>query len=346
MSRLAIRSLIIYITGWQDCNRVKFRTEISPEKSDLRIGYHTSLFFTGSCFSEEIGLSLKRGKFDIVINPFGVLYNPASVADSLGRIIDEKHFTESDLYQYNKSYLSFSHDTSFSSELSEEVLKSINSNLIKASLKLRNAHFLFVTFGTARIYRLKSTGQIVSNCHKIPAAKFERELMDVDSIVDLWRDLIGKIRTINSNIKIVFTVSPVRHWKDGAHGNQLSKSILFIAIDKLMSEDKSLSYFPSYELLMDDLRDYRFYNNDLLHPSSEAVRYIRDFFTASYFDDDTLSLYNEVQKIISATEHRLSGNNRQETEVFKKNMLLRISNLKKKKPSIDLDDEWKYFQGL
>lgn len=325
---------------------MKFRTKISPEKSDLRIGYNSPLFFTGSCFSEEIGSYLRRGKFDILVNPFGVLYNPASVADSLSRILNGKEFTENDLFEYNNRYLSFSHDTSFSYESSYEVLNSINSNLKIAVTKLRNAHFLFVTFGTARIYRLKSSGQIVSNCHKIPAAEFSREVMDIDIIVDLWRELIEKIRTINSNIKIVFTVSPVRHWKDGAQGNQLSKSILFLAIHKLISRDKNLTYFPSYELLMDDLRDYRFYNDDLLHPSPAAVEYIWDYFKSSYFDEDTLKLYSEIQKIISGAEHRLSGNNKLEKEVFKKNMLLRIMNVKKINPSINLEDEQKYFQNL
>lgn len=325
---------------------MKFRTEISPEKSDLRIGYNSPLFFTGSCFSEEVGSYLRRGKFDILVNPFGVLYNPASVADSLDRIIDGKEFTANDLFEYNKRYLSFSHDTNFSGEESGAVLNAINSNLKIAASKFKNAHFLFVTFGTARIYRLKSSGQVVSNCHKIPAGEFSRELMDVDTITGLWKELIRKIRTINRKINIVFTVSPVRHWKDGAHGNQISKSILFLAIARLMSEDSSLGYFPSYELIMDDLRDYRFYNDDLLHPSPAAVEYIWGFFTSSYFNEDTLSLYREIQKVTTGTKHRLSGNNRQETEVFKENMMARIMKIKKINPLINLEDEKEYFQNL
>ncbi len=325
---------------------MKFRTEISPEKSDLRIGYNSPLFFTGSCFSEEIGSYLRKGKFDILVNPFGVLYNPASVADSLDRIIDGKEFTAYDLFEYNRRFLSFSHDTNFSGEEPGAVLKEINSNLKIAVSKFKKAHFLFVTFGTARIYRLKSSGQVVSNCHKIPAGEFARELMDVDSIAVLWKELIRKIRTINSKINIVFTVSPVRHWKDGAHGNQISKSTLFLAIARLMSEDNSLAYFPSYELIMDDLRDYRFYNDDLLHPSPAAVEYIWNFFTSSYFSEDTFSLYREIQKVTAGTEHRLSGNNRLETEVFKENMLVRIMNVKKINPLINLEDEKEYFQNL
>jgi hypothetical protein len=325
---------------------LKFRTEISPVKSDLRIGYHSPLFFTGSCFSEEIGLYLERGKFDILINPFGVLYNPASVSDSLSRIIAGTRFTREDISEFGGRFLSLSHDTSFSSESAEDVLKSVNSNLEIAEEKLRNAHFLFVTFGTARIYRLKSSGRIVSNCHKIPAKEFKREILSVDEITDIWKSLIQKLREFNSKLNIIFTVSPVRHWKDGAHGNQLSKSTLLLAIDRLISDDNKLTYFPSYEIMIDDLRDYRFYRDDLLHPSKAAVEYIWDFFTASYFDNDTLSLYREVKKVLEGTEHRFTGINRLESEAFKRNMLNRISHLKKLYPFINLEQEQGYFRDL
>mgnify|MGYP005838351653 CR=1 FL=1 len=325
---------------------MKFRTEISPEKSGLRIGYNTPLFFTGSCFSEEIGSYLERGKFDILINPFGVLYNPASVSDSLGRIIEGRKFTEKDLFEYRDRFLSLSHDTSFSGESPEDVLKSINSNLEIAGTKLKNAYFLFVTFGTARVYRLKSSGRIVSNCHKIPAQEFKREVLSVDEIASLWKDLIDKLREFNSRINIVFTLSPVRHWKDGAHGNQISKSILLLAIDRLMSEDSRLKYFPSYELMIDDLRDYRFYKDDLLHPSRAAVEYIWDYFAATYFEEDVLNLYREIENVMAGVEHRFIGNNRHETEAFKKNMLSRISQINKLYPGIKLDSEQEYFSNL
>lgn len=325
---------------------MRFRTEISPEKSALRIGYNTPLFFTGSCFSEEIGSYLKRGKFDILINPFGVLYNPASVADSLKRIIGGTKFTKKDLTEYRGRFLSFSHDTSFSCDSPDKVLESINSQLEVAGTKLKNSCFLFVTFGTARVYRLKSSGRIVSNCHKIPAQEFDREVLGLDDIVSLWKDLIDRLRKFNSKLNIVFTVSPVRHWKDGAHGNQVSKSILFLAIDRLISEDSKLKYFPSYELMTDDLRDYRFYKDDLLHPSSAAVEYIWDYFKATYFDEDVLKLYGEIEKVMAGTDHRFSGNNRDEAEAFKKNMLGRISQINKLYPNINLDPEQEYFRNL
>lgn len=325
---------------------MKFRTEISPERSELRIDYQTPLFFTGSCFSEEIGLYLERGKFDIEINPFGVLYNPVSVANALDRIIDGAPFNLKDLYQYNDRYLSFHHDTSFSSESADKTLEAINSKLEEASLKLRKAKYLFVTFGTARIFRLNSSGQVVSNCHKIPADRFTRVLLDVDNIVELWTSTIERIRSQNPNINIIFTVSPVRHWKDGAHGNQLSKSTLFVAIEKLIAGDPKLSYFPSYELMMDDLRDYRFYNSDLLHPSPAAIKYIWEYFTSIYIDKETMNLYKEIERIITGKEHRISGNNLKEINVFKTNMINRINSVLNIAPYIDFDLELKYFQEL
>ncbi len=325
---------------------MKFRTEISPEKSGLRIGYHTPLFFTGSCFSEEIGSYLERGKFDILINPFGVLYNPASVADSLGRLIEGRKFTKKDLFEYRERFLSFSHDTSFSGESPEDVLQSINPRLDFAVSKLKNASFLFVTFGTARVYRLKSSGKIVSNCHKIPAQEFIRDILSVDEITSLWKDLIEKLREFNSKINIVFTLSPVRHWKDGAHGNQISKSILLLAIDSLMSQDNRLNYFPSYELMIDDLRDYRFYKDDLLHPSQLGVKYIWDYFAATYIEEDVMKLYRDIEKVMTGVEHRFTGNNRHEKEAFKKNMLNRISHINQIYPGIKLDSEQEYFRNL
>lgn len=325
---------------------MKFRTEIKPEKSVFRINYETSLFFTGSCFSEEIGSYLKRSKFDIIINPFGVLYNPVSVANSLTQIIEARKLTVDELHEYNGSYFSFSHDTSFSSASSAKTLEIINSAIDLAERKLKKANYLFVTFGTARTFRLKSSGETVSNCHKLPAAEFIRELIEVDDIVKLWEDTICRIRTYNKDINIIFTVSPVRHWKDGAHGNQLSKSVLFVAIEKLLSSDKKLSYFPSYELVMDDLRDYRYYNRDLLHPSPEAVQYIWEYFSEKYLNRETLSIYSEIDKIISGREHRISRENRKETRLFKENMLSRIESLSSRFPGINLTEEKEYFQNL
>lgn len=325
---------------------MKFRTEIKPEESEFRIRYDNSLFFIGSCFSEEIGSYLKRGKFDILINPNGVLYNPVSVADCLNRIIGGSPFTSEELCRYNDRYLSFSHDTSFTTGSVQETLGKLNTRLELAARKLKNASYLFVTFGTARIYRLNSSGAVVSNCHKLPANEFSREVLEVDAIVKLWKDTIDNLRSFNKDLNIIFTVSPVRHWKDGAHGNQLSKSILFVALEKLLSTEKKLGYFPSYELVMDDLRDYRYYKSDMLHPSPEAVKYIWEYFLSAYFENQTLAIYSEIDKIIDGREHRITGDNIRERRIFGDKMIRRIEVLNGKYPDIDLEEEKEYFKKL
>jgi hypothetical protein len=324
---------------------LEFRTIVNPEKSGQRIDYNTPLFFIGSCFSDEIGSQLKRGKFDTTINPFGIQYNPTSVANTLNKLIDGISYEEDDLYKFNDSYLSFDHDTSFTASTLTKSLDGINSNLDLAHKKLKDARFLFITFGTARVFRQISSGRIVSNCHKIPAKEFSRELLDVDTIVSLWRETINKLRKFNNNIELVFTVSPVRHWKDGAHGNQISKSILFIAIERMLEEGlKGMSYFPSYELMIDDLRDYRYYNDDMLHPSATAVKYIWDFFSETYIDKPTLKIYREISRLVKSTEHRLSGTNGEQTRLFREKILAKINAITSKYPFIDMSDEVNYFQ--
>lgn len=325
---------------------LKTRTIIKPEQSDHKISYETPVFMTGSCFAEEIGSYLTRGKMDILINPFGVLYNPLSVAGSLTKIINKERFSEDDLYKFKERFISFNHDTSFSSGDSGESLKMINNNLTVAAEKLRAARFLFITFGTARVYRFKKSGKVVSNCHKIPEKEFSRELLTIDAIYETWSGLVKELKRFNSKLNIVFTVSPVRHWKDGAHGNQLSKSILFVAIERLISTIGDLSYFPSYELLMDDLRDYRYYKDDMLHPSAKAVEYIWDYFFDSYLTAESKSIYKEISSVVRATGHRLMGNNPAELKKFSESMLARIDKLCTKYRSVDLKKEREYFMGL
>ncbi len=325
---------------------MEFRTIIKPGQFDHKISYETPVFMTGSCFAEEIGAFFTRGKMDVLFNPFGVLYNPVSVADSLTRIIKKEKFSEDDLYRFNDRFISFHHDTSFSSADPARSVRMINDNLSVAAEKLRKARFLFITFGTARVYRFEKSGKVVSNCHKIPEKKFSREILTVESICEIWEDLIKKIKTFNSELSIVFTVSPVRHWKDGAHGNQVSKSILFVAIEKLISTIDGLSYFPSYELLIDDLRDYRYYKDDMLHPSTKAVEYIWDYFSDSYFTEETKKLYKEIFAVVRATGHRLMGDNPAELKKFSESMLARIDRLCAGNRSIDLKKERDYFRSL
>jgi hypothetical protein len=211
---------------------------------------------------------------------------------------------------------------------------------------LSGAHFLFVTFGTARVYRWKKTGRIVSNCHKIPAVNFSHELLKVSEIVTFWNKQLDNIQSVFPDIKVTFTISPVRHWKDGAHGNQVSKSVLFLAIEELLNHPSKPSYFPAYELLMDDLRDYRYYDDDMLHLSSTAVDYIWRAFSDCYFDDKTKELWKEISAVSKAVAHKIQTTSRDEINKFARNIISRIDSIEKKVSSVNLSSERSYFKKL
>jgi hypothetical protein len=184
---------------------------------------------------------------------------------------------------------------------------------------------------------------VVSNCHKIPSSQFESKLLSVEEIVSVWTQQLEKLNNLYPELKVIFTVSPVRHWKDGAHGNQVSKSVLFLVIEQLLAHKSAPKYFPAYELLMDDLRDYRFYNDDMLHPSSQAVSYIWDAFAECYLEKDTLIIWKEAVKISKAFNHRLGTDSINKLNLFANKILKQISDLKDKAPDIDLSMEEEYF---
>ncbi len=325
---------------------MKFRTEVEINASGKKIDYSTPVILTGSCFAEEIGRQFTYGKLPVLTNPFGVLYNPLSTAHSLELIMEGREYREEDLFQYEGRYLSFSHDTGFSSRDPEESLDKINRSLRAANSFLAEASFLFITFGTAWVYRWKDDNRVVANCHKIPAAKFSRQLLKQEDISSRWLDIIEKLRNFNSELKIVFTISPVRHLKDGAHGNQLSKSTLLLAINELVNQNNSLSYFPSFEIMLDELRDYRFYKKDMVHPSESAVDYMWEKFSQSYFTEETAGIYERVKKISSATEHILMGNDDVDLKRFSRSMLDKIENLRNDYPFVDLVREEEYFRNI
>lgn len=284
---------------------MEFRTQVIPGKMPFSFSYETPIVLMGSCFAENIGEKLTDHFFQVDINPFGILYNPASVASGLRILLDRRLFQASDLFAHGGAYHSFAHHSRFSASTEEECLHLINDRLTFSSATLRQAKRLVVTFGTAWVYRLKTDGSIVGNCHKLPDNLFTRTRLRVRDIVDEWRFVIDELKWMNPDLKILFTVSPVRHWKDGAHGNQLSKATLLLAVDELCSLfPDTVAYFPAYEMLMDDLRDYRFYADDMLHPSSLAIDYIWNSFCSSCLTEECRSLMKEIADIKRALDHR------------------------------------------
>jgi hypothetical protein len=325
---------------------MELRTKVNIDPSPNKITYKEGAMFIGSCFASSIGSKLEMGRIPVMINPAGAVFNPVSVCNTLDTITSGREFTKDDLYNYNGQWLSFNHYTDFSSSDPLDVLEAINSTSKRAQMFLKNTGFLFVTLGTARVYKHKKSGMVVSNCHKMPADFFEPGILTVDDIVILWKQQLDKLSTLYPHLKVVFTISPVRHWKDGAHGNQVSKSILFLSVEELLHHPFAPSYYPAYEIVMDELRDYRFYNDDMLHPSSLAIDYIWEAFSGSFLEKKTLDLYNEILKITKACRHRINKESNSELKSFISVMLKKISDIEARFPEINLSDEKKYFQDL
>ena len=325
---------------------MELRTKFNIKPSAEKITYNEGVMFIGSCFASSIGSRMEMGHMPVMINPAGTVFNPVSVSNTLDNIISGKEFTREDLSFHDGTWFSFYHYTDFSSDDPEKVLDKINKKSKLAFDFLKNAGFLFITLGTARVYRLKKNGMIVSNCHKIPSDQFITELLPVSDIVTLLERQLDRLHALFPRLKIIFTISPVRHWKDGAHGNQVSKSTLFLAVEELLNHSASPEYFPAYELLMDDLRDYRFYNDDMLHPSDTAINYIWEAFSGCYLESKTVKIYNEVVKITRACNHRFITDSPSHIKNFALRMLDQISDIETGLPAIDLSDEKKYFQNL
>jgi hypothetical protein len=315
---------------------MKFRTEIFPENQRTQIGYADRILLMGSCFVENVGQKMLDGKFNINLNPFGVIFNPSSIAASLRLLIDNKEIGEKDLFYHNERWHSFHHHSRFSNPDKIKCLDLINKELHEANLFLKKATHLIITFGTAWIFELADTGGIVSNCHKMPQDKFKRRLLDADEIFTDYSNLILSLKKITPEIKLIFTISPIRHLKDGAENNSLSKAVLRVATDKICRNDKAV-YFPSYELLMDDLRDYRFYDSDLCHPSPQAIEYIWEKFTDCYFNSNTMNILNKIGELNTALQHKPFNPGSESYRDFIKNNLNEIELLQIKFPFLQFD---------
>jgi len=325
---------------------MELRTTFNIPPSGSRITYNDPALFIGSCFATAIGRQFEAGRMPVMINPAGTVYNPVSVCNTLDAITRGRKYDKSDLFNNEGTWISFDHYTDFSSADPEEVLEKINRRSSEAYEFISGARFLFVTFGTARVFRWTRSGKIVSNCHKIPASAFTYELLTVDGIAALWEEQLDKLKALFPSLKVIFTISPVRHWKDGAHGNQVSKSVLFLAVEKLLEHPSRPEYFPAYELVIDDLRDYRFYENDMLHISGLAIDYIWNAFSNCYFENSTLNLWQEINKISKAVSHRIQTESPEQIRKFAENIIFRIDTLTSKNPAINLLNEREYFLRL
>ena len=317
-----------------------FRTEIKVQKADFGISYADRLFFVGSCFSTNMAERLSALKFRLTVNPTGVLYNPASVCQLLQHLLDGRKLTADDVFQQDGVWNSFLLHSCFASLSQQELIDKANAALMSAKEALAGATCLFLTFGTAWVYRLKSTGGVVANCHKVPATQFERCRLTPEEVVAECLPVFQELVEQRPDVRIVLTVSPIRHWKDGAHGNQLSKAVLLLAIDQLCQLlPDNVSYFQSYELLMDDLRDYRFYADDMLHPSKQAVDYIYRHFADTYFSAETCKDVACVEALVAAASHRPFNPDSFSYKLFCERNRTKLAELQHRFPQLDFSRE-------
>lgn len=318
---------------------MNFRTVIDPPRQLGYLDHRQHLLLLGSCFVENIGTWLQQRKFDVDINPFGTLYNPESIARNWERIVSGGPFTSDELFLSNGLWHSYAHHSRFSNGDRESALALINRRLARAHDRLPMTDRLVVTWGSAYVYRLKTTSEVVANCHKQPAVLFERELLTVNAIVERWLPIVRYIETSLPQCRLLFTVSPIRHLSDGAHGNQLSKSTLLLAIDKLQHESRICDYFPSYEIMMDDLRDYRFYDTDMTHPSTSAVAYISEVLTESYLTPESRDIAAQWYKIHTALTHRPITGETDSYKDFLQRTLDKVERFGQAYPYIDITNE-------
>lgn len=284
---------------------MKLLTEVSLPEYPFSLNHQSPVLLMGSCFTENIGRLMERSLFPVCINPFGVSYNPLSVKRGLEALMQKEAYLAEDLDQYNELWFSFDHATRFSSPDQARCLQEINRAFLEAKAALKQARALILTWGTSWVYRYNATGEVVCNCHKIPAREFTRSRLSPQEILAAYESLLPILFEFNKDLKIIHTISPVRHWKDGAHGNQLSKAALLLAGDALQERfPKQFFYFPSYEIVMDELRDYRYYAEDMLHTSEQTSRYIWEKFQAALIEPRSREIIGEVEPLRKILEHR------------------------------------------
>ncbi len=318
---------------------MKLQTTVDLPNDDNHFSLADKFLFAGSCFSENIGAKFLQLKFDALVNPFGVLYNPMSVQLMLDMFMGARELKDEDLVMHNALWHSLLHHGSFSNASKDQLMENVNKALEAGKKQLKNANFLIITWGTAWIYQYVETQNIVANCHKIPAKEFERFRLSVSEVVAAYELLLSKLLLFNPKLKIILTVSPVRHLKDTAHGNQLSKSVLLLAAEQLVEKYAHVSYFPAYEIVLDELRDYRFYTEDMIHPNKVAVDFIWEKIEAHYINDATKTDLKTIEQIRRAAEHRPFNVETEAHQKFVLKTLEKIRQMEKKFPNLHFDTE-------
>ncbi len=314
---------------------MNLRTHIPFSKeTDGLIDYNSKTILLGSCFSENIGKKFNYLKFQSNQNPFGILFHPKAIETIITNAVNQKKYTEKDIFFLNERWHSFEAHSELSSTSKEEFIQKLNKASKSTNRSLKESTHMIITLGTSWVYRFIESGLIVANCHKVPQYKFEKKLLSVDNIYKSLELIISLVKEINPTINFIFTVSPVRHIKDGFVENQQSKSHLITAIHQVIKSHENSFYFPSYEIMIDELRDYRFYSEDMIHPNNIAINYIWEKFSENWFSNEALELKEEIVKIQRNLEHKPFNSKSKEYREFIASTEERIKKIQKKYPEI------------
>ena len=313
---------------------MQFRTHIPISKSNCQIDYNSKIVSIGSCFAENIGDKFEYFKFQNTVNPFGIIFNPVSIEKIVRRVVEKDYYTGKDVFFANGRWHCFEVHSELSSSDKESFIEKLNQLIEHVFIVISQASHIIVTYGTSWVYREKEYSAIVANCHKLPQKQFDKELISVEVNQNSIRSTIDMVHQLNPDASLVFTVSPVRHIKDGFVENQISKAHLITALHSSISGFPSSSYFPSYEIMMDELRDYRFYAEDMLHPNQTAIDYIWKLFVEAHFSTETFSTMTLVENIQKAINHRPFDENGAEHQKFLSNLQDKIKKIQEKVPHI------------
>lgn len=323
---------------------MQFFTQVKIERLPIQLSYDLRMLALGSCFTEHLSTKLRENKFDIINNPFGISYNPISIQRSLSEILQQKKYTREDLIFHQGLYHTWQHHGSFAHPDAETGLSHMNQRIQEAYPYLRHGQVLFITWGTAIVYHYQPSGELVNNCYKYPAAVFVRHQLTPAEIVDAYRQIFQHLWSLNSGLHIVLTISPVRHWRDGLVENNLSKATLILAAHQLAREYEQVHYFPAYEIVIDELRDYRFYTSDLVHPNAQAIDYVWEKFQQVAFTEDTLKLLKQTEKIQRARLHRPLHPDTPAHASFKQQLYAEVLELAKIYPALNWQDDLDHFK--
>lgn len=317
---------------------MKLQTRLPLKQAENQIDYDSQLLLLGSCFSENIGRKLEYFKFRTLQNPFGILFHPEAIENLIERAAQKNKYADTDVFFLNERWQCYEAHSDLSDVSKENLLKNLNNGLETALVQLEKATHIIITLGTAWVYRHLTSDKIVANCHKVPQKEFAKELLSIDEIVSGLQAVIEFVNSVNKMTQVIFTISPVRHLKDGFIENQRSKAHLIAAIHQILNTSDfvpSTSYFPSYELQMDELRDYRFYERDMVHPNQLAVDYIWEKFKQVWISESVYQTMNEVETIQKGIKHRPFYPESAQHQKFRKLLEMKIAHIQEQFPLME-----------